>query len=88
MKMVAANSAGVNRESQSNGSLMRATPIAVYCHLIEDEDLVHKIVTQDCSFMHSHQNVNDTVFLYCLAIGKLIRHAGDPNRAKLALDAV
>ena len=73
------------QNSQLNGSLMRCTPIAVYSHLLSAEDL-HKVVVADVSFTHCHQNVISSVYLYCYAIGRLIKYAGNADRATLAFE--
>jgi ADP-ribosylglycohydrolase len=64
---------------------MRCTPIAVYSHLLSAEDL-HKVVVADVSFTHCHQNVISSVYLYCYAIGRLIKYAGNAERATLAFE--
>lgn len=76
-----------NAGSQSNGSLMRSTPIAVYGHLLSKEDL-RSIIKVDCNFTHCHPNVIDAVYLYSLAIGSLIRTGDDPDRVKIAMDLI
>ena len=74
-----------NKASESNGSLMRCTPMAVYTHLIGWEK-AHQICSADVMFTHCAKNVIDAVFLYGQAIGYLIRHADHPNRAQEALE--
>ena len=39
------NVLGVNFQSQSNGSLMRCTPMAVFCHKLEAKDMFNAIVS-------------------------------------------
>ena len=73
-----------NYSSQSNGSLMRCTPIAVYSHLLEYQIAWH-VIKQDVLFTHCHINVVDAIFLYCSAIGYLIRHADSETRAADAI---
>jgi ADP-ribosyl-[dinitrogen reductase] hydrolase len=75
----------LNGESQSNGSLMRSTPIAVYGHLLSNSDL-RQAVIHDCNYTHTHINVIDSVYIYCLAIGRLIKEGLNPDRAKIAFD--
>ena len=40
--------------SQSNGALMRITPLAVWCHKLPDEDLI-KAVRLETSLSHSNE---------------------------------
>lgn len=68
-----------NQDSQSNGSLMRCTPMAVYTHLL-DYKTAHQVISQDVAFTHCHDNVVDAIYLYQSAIGYLIRHADSPSR--------
>jgi ADP-ribosyl-[dinitrogen reductase] hydrolase len=68
-------------QSKSNGSLMRCTPTAVYCHLFEDRGMVRDVVSKDVQFTHSNQVVKDAVYLYCLAIGLLVKYGGEEARA-------
>ena len=78
---------GPGAKSMSNGSLMRVSPLAVWAHKLTMEDL-ERAVKADVSFMHSKKEMADIVTAYCLAIGTLIKNAGQTNRAQLALDAV
>lgn len=74
-----------NFKSQSNGSLMRSTPISVYGHLLPLNEL-RSIIKQDNNFTHCHANVVDSVFLYSVAIGSLIRNGDTPDRALTAFN--
>jgi ADP-ribosyl-[dinitrogen reductase] hydrolase len=87
-KMVEYCWANVNKNnfnSQSNGSLMRSTPISVYGHLLPLNEL-RSIIKQDNNFTHCHANVIDSVYLYSVAIGSLIRHGDKPDRALTAFN--
>ena len=53
---------------------MRATPMAVYGHLLSKEQL-SSCVMYDAHFTHSNQIVFDAIYVYCFAIGHLIRNA-------------
>lgn len=65
---------------------MRSTPISVYGHLLSLNDL-RSIVKQDNNFTHCHANVVDSVYLYAVAIGELIRQGDNPSRACMAFTA-
>ncbi|CAI2370853.1 unnamed protein product [Moneuplotes crassus] len=72
--------------SQSNGSLMRATPLAVFCHRMkvpntEDEeeadwsehrDLVFEAAKQDATFTHLNENVLQIEGLYVYMLTLII----------------
>lgn len=63
---------------------MRCTPLAVYSHLLSKQDLKRVVIT-DNNFTHCHPNVIDSVYLYCYAIGILIKHGDQSDRANFAL---
>ena len=77
----------MTRESMSNGSLMRITPLAVWSQNLGIEEIA-KCVEQDVSKMHARTEMWDIVTAYCIGIKTLIKNAGDEFRAKLALDAI
>ena len=85
LQMTFQNVNNVNKNSESNGSLMRSTPLAVYGHRLNREELM-QIVTLDCNFTHCHKNVIDAVYLYCLAIGVMITECQNEDRAKAAIN--
>jgi len=64
---------------------MRATPMAVYGHSLSNDQL-RECVKYDAFFTHSNQAVFDTIYVYCFAIGHLIRNAEEDNRAQSAFD--
>lgn len=80
VQMTYENVKKVNSGSESNGSLMRSTPLAVFGHKLNKEELM-QIVSLDCNFTHCHKNVIDAVYLYCLAIGFLIKECQNEDRA-------
>ena len=45
-------------KSESNGSMMRITPLAVWASNISDLDKLQKLVSMDVSFTHSNENVH------------------------------
>lgn len=67
-------------EAKSNGSMMRAVPLAIWGCRLSDEDLVH-IVNSDCSLSHPNPSVVSAVTAYVIAIAHLINHPGDRNGA-------
>lgn len=66
---------------------MRATPIAVYSHLLEPKNL-REVIKQDVQLTHSHVNVHDAILLYCYAIGQLIKYADEDERATKTFDKI
>jgi ADP-ribosylglycohydrolase len=75
----------ISNKSLSNGSLMRCTPTAVFCHLLTSRADIRKVVTLDVQFTHNNQILKDAEYLYCLAIGTLIKHAQDSDRAEYTI---
>lgn len=63
-------------DSESNGSLMRITPLAVYCSNIKDNKVLEKTVISDTSFTHSSMIVQMACVGYCIAIRELINGKG------------
>jgi ADP-ribosylglycohydrolase len=70
--------------SLSNGSLMRATPLAVYCRNLNDFQM-REVVRQDVSMTHSDIIIKDAVLLYVVCISKIIN---DPDNLDIALEYV
>ncbi len=64
----------VNYHSESNGCLMRCTPLGIWGYRLSDEDLFLAAV-QDTSLTHSNKIPQCAVGLYCLAIKHLINGA-------------
>ena len=60
-----------NHASCSNGSLMRATPLAVFCHRLPEEQML-QVVATEVGFTHCHTDVITAIQIYCLGIGKLL----------------
>ena len=52
-----------NPTSQSNGSLMRATPMAVFMSRASEEERFNAVV-KDVSMTHPNQVVQQAVYLY------------------------
>ena len=76
-----------NQESASNGSLMRATPMAVWGSGLSVEDL-QKASDADVSFTHSHVIVKRAVFAYNLGIKYLLNNPLEKDRARKAFEFV
>ena len=65
--------------SKANGSLMRATPLGVWGHQLDDSAL-NEIAWQDSDLSHPNASCCEAVALYTIAIAELV-HAGDRARA-------
>jgi len=63
-------------DSESNGSLMRITPLAVYLSLIEDNKIMEEAVCAEVSLTHSNEIVQYASIAYCIAIRELINGKG------------
>ncbi|WP_017305549.1 ADP-ribosylglycohydrolase family protein [Spirulina subsalsa] len=72
--------AQVCSESKANGSLMRATPLAVWGYSLEDEVLADYAIA-DSAITHPHPSCGYGVACYCLAIAHLLKQDGDPQGA-------
>ena len=80
------SSTKLNGSSLSNGSFMRASPLAVYCRNM-DEDFLRYIVTEDSSMTHSNPVIHETETLYILCISYLIQNPKDrANAIKKLID--
>ena len=76
-----------NSGSQSNGALMRVTPLAVWSSGFFDHPKeLYKAVKNDVEFTHSNILVLEATFIYSAAIQYLLLHPEDPNRAFKAFD--
>jgi len=58
-------------QSQSNGCLMRVTPLAVWGRLLSKDDLFNAVNLQT-ALTHQNKAAIDATYLYCLAIQQLI----------------
>jgi ADP-ribosylglycohydrolase len=68
-----------NQTSQSNGSLMRITPLAIWCSRLEDEMDVEAAVKEDVTLTHLDETVIDAAVIYVLAIRFLLNNQGNMN---------
>ena len=66
----------INSSSQSNGWLMRATPLAVYCHKLNNEE-IYKNTKLDVNLTHTNQTVLYSVIWYNIAIAHLLNNFDD-----------
>lgn len=69
-----------NKQSESNGSFMRCSPLAVFCRNLSDDD-IRAAVTAECSMTHSNKAVQDAEVCFVRAIVSLLRYPGDRQRA-------
>ena len=76
----------LNQESQSNGSLMRITPLAVWLSKVTNPQEIKKVVVADVSMTHPNKLVHDCVFIYCMTIRFLLKYRSNKDRAQLAYD--
>ena len=65
-----------NMDSQSNGSLMRITPLAVWCQNLSEKDIEEAVKLE---IKHTHHNpiLIEASILWVLAIVKLIKYEDD-----------
>lgn len=68
----------------SNGSLMRCMPLVAWASKLEPAQL-RLAIEADVSMTHPSEVVKSAIFLYALAIQKLLHGTGD--RKKLAVNA-
>jgi len=69
------------KDSQSNGSLMRITPLAIFCSQIDDIKLFENAIRSEVSLTHSSLIAQNAAICYCLAIKTLINENGDRKKA-------
>ncbi len=62
---------GEAKLSKSNGSLMRSSPIGVYCHKLPLEQVAY-IAGLVCGLSHPNPSVIYAVQSYCIAISRLV----------------
>lgn len=79
-KKVIARASTYNQSSETNGGLMRITPLAVWAHNLNDEELQNAVIAED-SLTHANKNANDAAVSYCLCIKFLIKNPGKRNEA-------
>jgi ADP-ribosyl-[dinitrogen reductase] hydrolase len=62
---------GAGATSLSNGSLMRCTPLAVWCHKLTNAEII-AAVPKDVNFTHNNSLSEQVVITYCLAIKHML----------------
>ena len=76
MDLLIQNIAESNKNSWSNGWLMRATPLSVYWYGLPD-DKIYEFTKKDVNLTHSHPIAVQTVTWYNLAIAHLLNNFED-----------
>ena len=66
--------------SKANGSLMRITPLGIWGHKFDDEQLA-KFAQLDSRLSHPNQSCLQAVSCYVIAIASLMRNLGDREQA-------
>ena len=69
-----------NQKSESNGCLMRITPLGLWARKLCNKELYDAIVKEQ-SLTHMRKVVYDAAMCYCLAIRELVSSLGDIKRA-------
>ncbi|CEL95912.1 unnamed protein product [Vitrella brassicaformis CCMP3155] len=72
-----------NQQSQSNGCLMRSTPMALWGHKLSDAQLMD-IVAQEVSLTHPNKDIQNAVGTYVVAAAYLINNGGGTKEARKA----
>eukprot|EP01016_Furgasonia_blochmanni_P037303 TRINITY_DN4373_c0_g1_i4.p1 TRINITY_DN4373_c0_g1~~TRINITY_DN4373_c0_g1_i4.p1 ORF type:complete len:447 (-),score=23.48 TRINITY_DN4373_c0_g1_i4:629-1969(-) len=73
--------------SESNGGLMRSTPLAVWCHRLASNEDVLKVCQKEQGMTHPHPIAHLATASYVIAIKTLISSNGDRTKARAsALD--
>lgn len=85
-KRAAEASENMNKESLSNGALMRITPLAVWCLKLKDKEDIFKAVELENKITHSNRIVHIASFVYVLAIRWLIKKKGDIDLVHFKID--
>ena len=69
-----------NTKSQSNGSFMRSSPLAVFARKLTVPEIV-KVVTSDVSLTHSNEIIQQAQCYYIICMVSLIKNPGDVLQA-------
>ena len=77
-----------NKESMSNGSLMRCTPMAVFTASVNNEKDIRSAILGDVSLTHPNKFVHEAIVQYCLAIHYVLNNPQDADRGQKAFDMV
>lgn len=79
-KLCISSAKGANTHSESNGGLMRITPLAIWCSKLSDADL-SRAVSTELSITHPSLTVHEAGISYCIAIRHLVNNLGDMKGA-------
>jgi len=71
-----------NEDSQSNGSLMRITPLAVFASKIKDNKIFEKVIRSEATLTHANETAQQVAICYCIAIRELINQPKEKDRKK------
>lgn len=63
--------------SKANGSLMRAVPLGIWGHRIEDDEQLAEYARQDSMLSHPNESCWQAVACYVIAIASLMRQPGE-----------
>jgi ADP-ribosylglycohydrolase len=72
-----------NPNSQSNGSLMRITPMAIWAHNLPEED-IDKAVRAETTLTHYNETVQRVCVCYCICIKYLILSGKEDGKEAIA----
>lgn len=75
-----------NRESASNGCMMRSTPIAVWGSGLSKEEF-RQITQSEVQLTHPNQTSADCVYIYNFAIKLLLENKDDEDKAGKCFEA-
>ena len=74
-------------DSQSNGCLMRITPLGVYVSKIEKIEKLEEVVRAEISLTHANKVVQNACICYCIALKELIANWEKDERRDIAYNA-
>ena len=73
-----------NAQSQSCGALARVAPLAIWTSSLKSPELIYKAIKADVELTHSNRIVQDSVFIYTMAIRYLLHEPEDCAREQKA----
>ena len=68
--------------------MMRIIPLAIWATEVSDPSLHRMIIAEQTKLTHLNGFVHDACFIYCQAIGYLLRNSNDANRFVSAFEHV
>lgn len=75
-----------NGNSQSNGSMMRCTPMVVFTASVSNVDDIKQAIISDIKMTHPNKLVQEAIWIYSIAIQYLLNNPTVHNRAQSAYD--